>query len=97
MVKVSLNYMDEFPHLTLLEIPEMTGKEKELFSKSVLPGLQKELDVAFMQYERNSTSLASEITRIMNHGASLEKTSYCFSYYENENHVGYYWYDKKQV
>ena len=85
MVKVSLNYMDECPHLTLLEIPEMTEKERELFTKQVLPGMQK----------RNSTELASTITQIMNHGDSLEKSRYCFNYYENENHVGFYWYDKK--
>ena len=50
--------MDECPHLTLLEIPEMTEKERELFTKQVLPGMQKDLDLAFMQYKRNSTELA---------------------------------------
>lgn len=97
MIKVSLNYMAECPRITLLDIPEMTAKEKELFQKIVIPGLQKDLDVAFMEYPRNSAELASTITQIMNHGASLEKTPYCFNYYENENHVGFYWYDKKQV
>lgn len=95
MVKVSLNYMDESPHLTLLEIPEMTEKERELFTKQVLPGMQKDLDIAFMQYKRNSPELASMITQIMKHGSSLKKSRYCFNYYENENHVGFYWYDKK--
>jgi hypothetical protein len=97
MVKVSLDYMSDTPRIRIIDIPEMTEKEKELFTKEVIPGMQKDLDVVFMEYKRNSTELASSITQIMNHAVSLEKARYCFNYYENENHVGYYWYDKPQT
>ena len=85
--------MDKSPILKIIDIPEMTNKEKELFSKTIMPGIQKELDIAFMQYKRNSIELGSAITHIMNHGESLEKSKYGFYYYENENHVGFYWYN----
>ena len=97
MVKVSLDYMSDTPRIRIIDIPEMTEKEKELFTKEVIPGMQKDLDVAFMEYKRNSSELASSITQIMNHAVSLENAHYCFHYYENENHVGYYWYDKPQT
>lgn len=94
MVKVSLDYMSETPRIRIVEIPEMTEKEKNLFTNDVIPGMQKDLDIAFMEYKWNSTELASTITQIMNHSPVLEKAHYCFNYYENENHIGYYWYDK---
>ena len=94
MVKVSLDYMSETPRIRIIEIPEMTEKEKNLFTDDVIPGMQKDLDIAFMEYKRNSTELASTITQIMDHSPVLEKAHYCFNYYENENHIGYYWYDK---
>lgn len=94
MVKVSLDYMSETPRIRIVEIPEMTEKEKNLFTDDVIPGMQKDLDIAFMEYKRNSTELASTITQIMDHSSVLEKAHYCFNYYENENHIGYYWYDK---
>lgn len=94
MVKVSLDYMSETPRIRIVEIPEMTEKEKNLFTDDVIPGMQKDLDIAFMEYKRNSTELASTITQIMDHSPVLEKAHYCFNYYENENHIGYYWYDK---
>ena len=94
MVKVSLDYMSETPRIRIVEIPEMTEKEKNLFTKDVIPGMQKDLDIAFMEYKRNSTELATAITQIMDHSPVLEKAHYCFNYYENENHIGYYWYDK---
>lgn len=97
MVKVSLDYMSETPRIRIVEIPEMTEKEKNLFTNDVIPGMQKDLDIAFMEYERNSTELASTITQIMDHSPVLEKSHYCFNYYENENHIGYYWYDKPSV
>ena len=93
MVKVSLDYMSETPRIRIIDIPEMTAKEKELFSKKVIPGMQKDIDIAFMEYKRNSTELAEAIRKTMNHSPSLESTKYSFAYYANENHIGYYWYD----
>lgn len=94
MVKVKFDYMAETPHLSLMDSEDTSEREKELFKTVVIPGLQKDVDIAFMEYKRNSPELGSALTQIMNHGASLEKSHYIFGYYENIDHVGYYTYIK---
>lgn len=97
MVKVTLDHRSEFPHIALLDDPETTDKEKELFKTKVIPSMQKEINLAFQQYERNSTELAKSVRETMNHNEVLEKSRYVFAYYEFENNLGYYWYDKNNV
>lgn len=97
MVKVSLDYMSDTPRIRIVDNPEMTTKEKDLFTQKVIPGMQKGIDIAFMEYTRNSPELAEAIRETMNHGPSLSSTRYNFAYYENVDHVGYYWYDIVQI
>lgn len=94
MVKVTLDHLSEFPHLTILDDPETTPKEKELFKSKIVPAMQKEIDLAFQQYPRNSSELAKAVRETMNHNELLEKSRYVFAYYECENKIGTYWYDK---
>lgn len=92
MIKVSLDYMADFPHVFIIDAVISTQKEIKLFTDKILPSMQKEINIAFSQYQRNSTELASKIREIMNHNEMLEKYKYIFTYYTNENHIGTYWY-----
>jgi len=94
MVKVTLDYMSEFPKVRLVDDPETTPKEKELFKTKIIPSMQKEIDLIFGQFERNSSELAMRVRATMNHDDALEKARYAFAYYTNENKVGMYWYEK---
>lgn len=94
MVKVTLDHLSEFPHVTLLDDSETTDKEKELFKTKIVPSMQKEIDLAFQQYPRNSSELARTVRETMNHNEQLEKSRYVFAYYEYENKLGTYWYEK---
>lgn len=94
MVKVTLDYMSEFPKIRLVDDPETTTKEKELFTKKIIPNMQKEIDLIFGQFERNSSELARRVRMTMNHDDTLEKARYVFAYYTNENKIGMYWYEK---
>lgn len=97
MVKISLDHLSEFPHVTLLDDPETTQKEKELFKTKIIPSMQKEINIAFQQYQRNSTELAKSVRETMNHNEQLEKARYVFAYYEFENKLGIYWYEKSSL
>lgn len=94
MVKVTLDYMSEFPKVRLVDDPETTPKEKELFKTKIIPSMQREIDLIFGQFERNSSELAMRVRGVMNHDDALEKSRYVFAYYTNENKIGMYWYEK---
>lgn len=94
MVKVTLDYMSEFPQVRLIDDPETTPKEKELFKIKIIPSMQREIDLIFGQFERNSSELAMRVRSVMNHDDALEKSRYVFAYYTNENKIGMYWYEK---
>ena len=95
MIKIKLNHKSEYPGITLLNDSSSNDKEIKLFKEKIMPDMQKEINLAFQEYPRNSSELAASLRLTMTHNAVLEKSHYIFAYYEiNEENLGIYWYDK---